>query len=325
MKGRASAPAKVILLGEHFVVYGKPAIVVAIDRRAHATARLRSDKAIYIRSNDLGVSGYFFDGKFEAEEGGPEAEGKLRPVETVVRRLMNSAGTRAGVTLEITSTIPVEAGLGSSAAVAVASVAAVSSILGLDLSPDEMFNLAYDAERLIHGTPSGIDPAVSTYGGTLRYVKGKGITRLNVNVDLQLVIGNTGIPRSTGKLVGKVRELGNKHPTILNSILESSERMVEEAVKAMKSQDLETLGELMNIDQGLLSAVGVSHCMLERLIYAARDAGAYGAKLTGAGGGGCMVALAPQGRVEDIVKAITDAGGEAFTAKKTEEGVRFEG
>ena len=100
MKTKASAPAKVILLGEHFVVYGKPAIVIAIDRRAQATAELRSDEAIYIKSNDLRVSGYFFDEKFEAEEVGPEAEAKLRPLETLVQRLMDSAGTRAGITLD---------------------------------------------------------------------------------------------------------------------------------------------------------------------------------------------------------------------------------
>jgi len=324
VKAKASAPAKIILLGEHFVVYGKPAVVIAIDRRAYVTAEHRSDKAIYIRSKELGVSGYFFNNRFEAEEGGQEAEAKLKPIETLVRRLMSSARTETGITLEITSTIPVEAGLGSSAAVAVASAAAVSRLLGLNLSKDEIFQLAYDAERLIHGTPSGIDPAISTYGGTLHYIRNKGITPLNADVDLQLVIGNTGIPRSTGRLVAKVRELRGKYPTIINLILESGGRVVEEAVEALKHGDLQTLGELMDIDQGLLSAVGVSHSSLERLIYAAREAGAYGAKLTGAGGGGCMIALAPQEKVEEIVKAIMDAGGEAFTAKKTEEGVKVE-
>lgn len=99
MKTRTSAPAKVILLGEHFVVYDRPAIVIAIDRRAHATAELRSDKAIYIKANDLGVSHYFRGEAFEAERGGQEAQAKLEPVGTLVQRLMDSAGSRAGVTL----------------------------------------------------------------------------------------------------------------------------------------------------------------------------------------------------------------------------------
>jgi mevalonate kinase len=99
VKTRVSAPAKVILLGEHFVVCDKPAIVVAIDRRAHATAELRSDKAIYIKANDLGDSGYFRGEAFEAERGSQEAQAKLGPVGTLVQRLMDSAGSRAGVTL----------------------------------------------------------------------------------------------------------------------------------------------------------------------------------------------------------------------------------
>jgi len=324
VKTKVSAPAKVILLGEHFVVYGKPAIVVAIDRRAYVTAELRSDEAVYVKSRGLKASGRFYNERFEAEEGGPEAEVKLRPVETVIRRLMNLSGEKAGVSLYIDSAIPVEAGLGSSAAVAVASVAATSQLLGLDLSKNEIFGYACDAERLIHGTPSGIDPAISTYGGVLQYVRDKGITHLNVSVDLQLVIGNTGIVRSTGRLVAMVGKLSEKHPSVFSPILESCDRIVCEAALALESGDLRTLGELMNIDQGLLSAVGVSNDALERVIYAARRAGAFGAKLTGAGGGGCMVALTPQGKVEDVVRAIDDAGGLAFAAREADEGVRIE-
>jgi len=325
VKIKASAPAKVILLGEHFVVYGKPAIVVAIDKRAYVTAELRSDEAVHVKSEDLKISGYFHNEKFKVEKGGPEAEAKLKPIETIARRLIDLSGKKIGVDVNINSAIPVEAGLGSSAAVAVASAAAVSQLLGLKLSKDDVFRFAYDAERLIHGTPSGIDPAISTYGGVLQYVRDRGTTHLNVGLDLQLVIGNTGVARSTGKLVGMVRELREKHSSVFDPILEASERIVCEAGKALESGDLETLGELMNIDQGLLSAVGVSNDVLERLIYAARGAGAYGAKLTGAGGGGFMVALTPKNRVEDVVRAIEDAGGLAFAAGKAEEGVRIEG
>lgn len=324
MKTKASAPAKVILLGEHFVVYGRPAIVVAIDRRAYVTVEARNDQVVYIRSKDLKVSGYFRDSGFEAEEGGLEAEPKLRPVETVVRSLTELYGRNVGVTVDIDSAIPVEAGLGSSAAVAVASAAAVGRLLGLNLSKDDIFRLGYDAERLIHGTPSGIDPAISTYGGILHYVRDKGITHLGVNVDFHLVIGDTQTTRSTGRLVAMVRELRDKYSSVLTPILECGEKIVFEAIKALESGDLKTLGKLMNIDQGLLSAVNVSNWALERLIYAARNAGAYGAKLTGAGGGGCMIALTPQDNVGNVVRAIEDAGGLAFKARKADEGVRIE-
>ncbi len=325
MKATASAPAKVILLGEHFVVYGKPAIVVAIDKRAYVTAELRTDQSVYVKSNDLKISGHFNDGRFEAEEGGPEAEAKLRPVETVVQSLIDLSEREVGISLEITSAIPVEAGLGSSAAVSVASAAAVSQLLGLNLSKDEIFRLAYDAERLVHGTPSGIDPAISTYGGILQYAREKGVTHLNIGADLQFVIGNTRMARSTGTLVASVRELKEKYPSIVCPMLEAAEKMVCEAVKALRSGDLKTLGNLMNIDQGLLSAVGVSNDALERLVYAARKAGAYGAKLTGAGGGGCMIALTSQENIEDVVVAIKHADGLPFTCRKADEGVRIEG
>lgn len=325
MKATASAPAKVILLGEHFVVYGKPAIVVAIDKRAYVTAEPRTDRSVYIRSNDLNISGYFCDGKFQVERGGSEAERKLKPVETIVRRLTDLSGRKLGVSVEITSAIPVEAGLGSSAAVSVASAAAISQLLNLDLSKDEIFRLAYDAERLIHGTPSGIDPAISAYGGILQYIRDRGITHLNVSADLQFVIGNTGMARSTGRLVALVRQLKERYPSIMNFILEAGERTVDEAIRALESGALTTVGNLMDVDQGLLSAVGVSNEALERLIYAARKAGAYGAKLTGAGGGGCIIALTLPDKIEDIVRAIRDAGGSPFISRKVNEGVRIEG
>jgi len=323
VKCKASAPAKVILFGEHFVVYSRPAIVVAIDRRASITAEIRSDDAIYVRSKDLKASGYFYDGRFRVEEGGPEAEAKVKPIECIVRKLAELHGKKIGVTVEIDSLIPVEAGLGSSAAVAVASAACIGQLLGLKLSKDHIYRLAYEAERLVHGTPSGVDPTISTYGGVLRYVRERGASRLNVGVDLQLVIGCTRMARSTGKLVAQVRDLAERYPSIFNPLSMACESIVEKAVEALEIGDLETAGRLMDMNQGLLSTLGVSNEVLEKLIYAARRAGAYGAKLTGAGGGGCMIALAPTQKVQDITRAIRDAGGYAFVASKTEEGVRI--
>lgn len=324
MKVTASAPAKVILLGEHFVVYGKPALVLAIDRRAYVSAEIREDEKIYIHSEDLGASGYFYSGTFQVEEGGQTAEMKLKPIETVIRRILTLSNKNVGINVIVTSQIPVAAGLGSSAAVAVATSVAVSNVLGLKLPKDEIFQIAYDAERIIHGTPSGVDPAISTHGGVLLYVRGKGITRLNVETDLPLVIGNTGIIRSTGELVARVREMRKRYPLIINPIIETGGRIVKEAIDLLKNGDLKALGELMNIDHALLSAVGVSNEEIERLVYAAKKAGAYGAKLTGAGGGGCVIALTPQNRLVNVVRAMEEISSESFAAKKTEEGVRVE-
>jgi mevalonate kinase len=322
---KASAPAKVILFGEHFVVYGEPAIVLAINKRVHVQAELREDNQIYINSHTLKTSGFFRADQFMAEKGEkPEAERKLQPLKVVVQRLLEKSNEKAGVNVEIKSFIPVAVGLGSSAAVAASVAAAVSQLLNITLSKKEIFQLAYEAERLVHGTPSGIDPAISTYGGVLWFQKDEGFKPLEIEADIPLVIGNTGVQRSTGNLVGLVRERWSRYPTIMRPIVKAGGEVVKQAVDALARGNLTVLGELMNINQALLSAIGVSSEPLEKLIQAAKKAGAYGAKLTGGGGGGCIIAIASRNKLERVADAIKKAGGQAFTVQKTDEGVKVE-
>jgi len=320
----ASAPAKVILFGEHFVVYGEPAVVIAIDKRAYASAELREDEGIYVNSADLGASGVFTGKRFLVERGGREARAKLEPVKSAVEQVLTLSKERVGVSIEVHSTVPVAVGLGSSAAVATSTVAAVSRLLDLDLSKEQVFRLAYEAERSVHGTPSGIDPTIATYGGTMLFQRGKGFMSLEFEADLPLVVGNTGVERSTGELVASVRRRREQYPSIMGWIIKAGGKTALKAVEALKKGDLSAVGELMNINHALLSAIGVSHESLEKLVHAARDAGAYGAKLTGGGGGGCMIALAHASRLNRVVDAIELAGGSAFVANKTVEGVRIE-
>ena len=327
MRVTASAPAKVILFGEHFVVYGEPALVMAVERRAYVSTEPRADGKIYIRAENVGASGYYSGedlGTFEAETGGAEARRRLEPIKVVIEEARRLSGKNLGLNVTVESAIPVAAGLGSSAAVAVATAASAGRVLDLNLSKDEIYRMAYEAEKVIHGTPSGIDPAISTYGGTLMYRRGEGVQPLALKVELPLVIGNTGLSRSTGNLVAGVRRLKEKYPSLVEPILKIGGKITAEAVKALETGNLEALGNLMNINHGLLSAVGVSSLPLERLVYAARMAGALGAKLTGAGGGGCMVALTEAGGLGKVARAIEEAGGEAFTATTAKEGVRIE-
>jgi len=320
----ASAPAKVILFGEHFVVYGEPAVVLAIDKRAYATAQLRKDKRIHINSTDLGAAGTFSGERFQAEKGGSKARLKLEPVKNAVQQVLEKAERKAGVNVRINSDIPVSAGLGSSAAVATSTVVAVSNLLEIELSRDQIFRMAYESERLVHGTPSGIDPAVSTYGGTLQFQRGKDFVPLSVQSNIPLVIGNTNLMRSTGELVAIVRHIREQYTSIIDPIITAGGKISGDAVEALRRGDLQTVGELMNINHALLCAVGVSHEVLEHLIYAARRGGALGAKLTGGGGGGCMIALAEEKKLKQVMTAIERAGGTAFEARKTNEGVRIE-
>jgi mevalonate kinase len=321
---RASAPAKVILFGEHFVVYGEPAIVLAIDKRAHVRARLREDQRIYINSTSLGLSGFFTGDRFQPERGGEEARRRLEPIKTAAQKVLEVSEEKTGVDIEVSSQIPVAAGIGSSAAVAAAVAASVSQLLDSKTSKEKIYNVALEAERFIHGTPSGIDPAISTYGGAILFQKGKGITPLKANVDLPLVVGDTGMKRSTGDLVAKLGRRRARYPLVINPILKVGGEIVRSAVNALKSGDTRALGELMNVNQGLLSAVGVSNEPLERLIYAARKAGALGAKLTGAGGGGCIISLCYEEKLGDVLEAVKHVGRTAFIARKTDEGVRIE-
>jgi mevalonate kinase len=321
----ASAPAKVILFGEHFVVYGEPAIVLAIDKRAYAKAELREDKRLYLRSLNLNVAGFFDNGSFKVEEGNlKEAKTKLEPLKCAVEKVLEIYGEKVGLSIEVNSTVPVAAGLGSSAAVAAAVAAAVGALLNVKMSKEDVFRIAYEAEKIMHGTPSGVDPAISTFGGAMLFQIDTGFKPLDVKADFPLVIGNTGVERSTKTQVSKVRSLRDKYPQIVELMMRTAREIVLRAVEALREGDLETLGELMNINHALLYGLEVSDESLEWLINAARKAGALGAKLTGAGGGGCMIALANKDKVENVLDAVQRAGGNAFIARKTAEGVRIE-
>jgi mevalonate kinase len=321
----ASAPAKVILFGEHFVVYGEPAIVIAIDKRAYAKTESRDDKSLHLRSVNLNLAGYYENGNFRVEKGNfKEAKLKFEPVRLAVEKVLERSGEKVGLDIEINSTVSVAAGLGSSAAVIAAVTASVGALLNVKMSKEDIFRITYEAEKIVHGTPSGIDPAISTFGGTLLFQIDTGFKPLEVRMDIPLIIGDTGVERSTRVQVEKVRDINERYPRVVEPIMRAAREIVLKAVEALNENSLESIGDLMNINHALLYSVGVSDESLEWLINAARKAGALGAKLTGAGGGGCMIALSKNERVPQVVEAIQRAGGRPFMAKKTDEGVKIE-
>lgn len=312
---RASAPGKVILLGEHFVVEGCPAVALAIDVRACVTATLHGGDYVEVASQELGSV------KFEGErEGGP-----LYPVYLAAKKVIELTGTRAGLRIKVESDIPPAAGMGSSAAVAVATVAAVAGAVGAAVSLDEISELAYKVEEVVHERPSGIDNTVATYGGVILFRRGQGFTKLDVKLEpVRVVLADSGVPRSTGSLVVKVLKLKAKYSGVLNSLYQSASALVEEAVHALQRGDFETVGELVNINHGLLSSLGVSCLRLEELIYTAREAGALGAKITGAGGGGMILALCWKDNVEEVVRALERVATRVITAPVSARGVAWE-
>lgn len=319
LKVVASAPAKVILTGEHFVVYGEPAVVMAVDCCAHVTVEGRQDKLTSITS-DLGFSETYKEQGFEAEGG--DARKILEPIRIASQTALKAVGKSSGLRIEIASKIPVAAGMGSSGALAVATIAAVGKLFGVDFTEEEIINLSFEAERFVHRVPSGVDQTISAFGGIIMYRKNEGFTPLKTEADIPIVIGNTGIPRVTGDLVKAVRLRRDRFPDMMDALIKTAGRLSSKAAEALCNCDLDQLGELMNINHGLLTAIGVSNEALDRLVYAAIRAGALGAKLTGAGGGGCMIALSTIWNREEIAEAIRKAGGTPIIVKKTDEGVK---
>ncbi len=322
MAVEASAPGKAILFGEHSVVYRGPAVAVAIDRRARVRAEGRGDERILIEAVDLGITGFFDDGDYTPVRGGMRGMVSLRAIDAVARRTMGDMGRRGGVNLKVSSDIPIAAGLGSSAAICVATAAALNELFEGGLSREEICNLALEGEKIVHGLPSGIDNSVSTYGGVLRYERGRGHERYELEGEIPLILGNTGVRRSTRQMVERVRGLLELEGEAVEEVIDLLSRISIQGLDRLLRGDLRRMGALMNISHGLLSSLGVSSPELDLLVHASRRAGALGAKLTGAGGGGCMLALARENDLGKVEEAIERSGGRPIRIKISSEGVR---
>jgi mevalonate kinase len=215
-------------------------------------------------------------------------------------------------------------GFGSSSASTVCVIKALAGLSGKKFSDKQIFDLAYQTVLDIQGKGSGFDVAAAVYGGTLYFITGgKVIKPLKIN-GLPLIVGYSGIKADTVDLMNQVKEKAKKYPEIVENIYTDISVLVDLAEKKIVQKDWQSTGELMNINQGLLESLGVSSSKLSAMIYAARDAGAYGVKLSGAGGGDCIIALAPTGKKKYVEKAIGAVGGKAIHVRTNAEGVRLE-
>ncbi|RLG01920.1 MAG: mevalonate kinase [Thaumarchaeota archaeon] len=296
MKACASAPGKVILFGEHFVVYDKPALVSAINLRAYAEVE-KSDRGIVL-------------------DGWTEENPAVKASAYIAKELEYSGG----INLRIRSSIPQSVGLGSSASVSVASAAATSLLLKGELDLELIMEAAHIGESLIHYRPSGIDTTIATYGGGGIYIRSKGFKNLSFDLNEILII-NTGKARRTGDLVKKVKEFKDTHVEEFERILGNAERIIWEAVDALKNGDVELIGKLMLRNQELLRRVGVSSKEIEDVIELCMKYGALGAKLTGAGGGGCVIAVAEEGKLDLLMENMSKSF-EVMRCRLMAEGVR---
>jgi mevalonate kinase len=320
MQVTASAPGKIILFGEHAVVYGKPAIAVAVDRRAYVTVQNREDEQIYVKVPDLEVSGYLNleENEVKLETGDKTKKGIL----IYMLKSIEKVHAGSGMNIHVDLNVPIGAGLGSSAAITVATIAAVSKFNGKNLSLEETARKAHEVELEVQGAASPIDTTLSTYGGIIYLSKNADtLVPLEVDMELPLVVGYTSKRGNTGELVESVRKRRENYPDALNHILDSVETLTNNAKEALLQNNEKRFGELMNINHGLLDAMGVNTAELSRMVYAARKAGAKGSKITGAGGGGSIIAYCP-GKTEDVMEEI-NTFEKAFNANISAEGVKI--
>lgn len=313
-RGKASAPAKVILFGEHFVVYGSPAILAAINKRISVDARtiIHDENKIVIRS-DIGVAGeYHNNGEFNALEGGSKAKAVLDPLYSAIRQvlLMRNKKKNTGIEVVISSRVPPGIGLGSSAASCVATVAAVDSLFQKNSSRQKVCELAIESERLIHKRSSGADCYVSTFGGLMQYYgKSKSFKNIETKGSLSLVVASTGIKHSTSDLVAGVKRFKDTNRILFESLSKQASGICLQACTAIESGKCDKIGELMNENQIILEQIGISHHKVRDIIDICSKAGAIGAKITGAGGGGAVIALAASKQESTKIASHVKAAG----------------
>lgn len=298
----ATAPGKIILFGEHAVVYGRPAIAVPVSKvraRVVVTANPGVETGeICLQAPNIGLETSLATLSLE------------HPLARTVSLLLSHLNiTRIpSCTIRITSTIPVASGLGSGAAVSVAMLRSLSSFLGHPLLDKDISSLAFQVEKIYHGTPSGIDNTCITFSRPVYFIKGQTIQFLTVLQPFTIVIGDTGIASPTSTTVGDVRHLWQADPIRYEAIFNSIGRIASSARQLIEKGQTDQLGPLMDQNHSLLQELGVSCPELDRLITVAVHAGALGAKLSGAGHGGNMVALTRPENAPQIQQALLQSG-----------------
>lgn len=296
---QTTAPGKIILFGEHAVVYGRPALAVPVTQ-VHADVDITdaSRAGIWINAPDVNL---------HAELNTLPSD---HPIASVIHNLLFISRISPFPSLEIriTSTIPVASGLGSGAAVTTALTRALSSHLNYPMTNEELNAFTYEIEKLHHGTPSGIDNTVITYAKPVWFIKGQSIEIFKVGAPFTIVIGDTGISAPTKESVGDLRKLWEADKPKWESLFDEVAELVSAAKIHIERGTWKELGWLMNRNHVLLQEMTVSSPELDRLVTAACKAGALGAKMSGGGRGGNMIALVTPDMAEAVSRSLIEAG-----------------
>lgn len=298
---KASAPGKIILFGEHAVVYNRPAIAIPVHQvQAVATidqANPEFPHDIWLDAPQIGIQG-----RLDLSSSQPIA---------VLLRLFQEAlhlDALPGFTIALSSTIPLASGMGSGAAISVAILRGLLGSFELSLPPEQINLLTYQIEKIYHGTPSGIDNTVITYEQPIYFVRGQPLQKVHLGQEFTLVIADSGITSTTLEVVTDVRKGWQEEPAAFESYFDQIRSIVLEARQILERGPVESLGPLMNANQAILKKMGVSCPKLDYLLDAALFAGAWGSKLSGGGRGGNIIALVNPDQAADVASALVQAG-----------------
>lgn len=316
----ASAPGKLMIMGEHSVVYGHPCIVTAVDQRVRVSVEPNGEGEIHVCSPNVGLDEYH---KSLARLGKDDVPRSMMFVEHLIKRMYVKYQLKGGIRITTESDFSTQFGFGSSAAVVAALAKAMDGYFGLNMAKKDIFEISYRAVLDVQGVGSGFDVAASVYGGTIYYVTPGIIIEDIFAGELPMVVGYTGIKADTPTLVRQVAEL-KRNEGWVDSVFADITGLVNRGKELFKNKKFERVGKLLTKNQKLLATLNVSSKELDKLIKVSMEAGAYGAKLSGAGGGDCMFAFVAEGKREQVGKAIEKVGGVWMKVKMGAEGARLE-
>jgi mevalonate kinase len=304
LKSKASAPGKVILFGEHFVVYGVKAILCAINKRIRVTAEKSEENKISIKSNIGNLT-------LEPNKLISEINSPLKPFYYLANKMIQNQNT--GIDIIVESDIPLGVGLGSSSACCVAGAAAISRLFN-KTSKEEILKLAIEAEKTIFENTSGADCTVCTYGGIMEYDKENGFKKIESEPNFHLVIANSNIEHSTESIVARVREFKETDETRFATLCNNESKLVKDVLGLLKENNIKEIGDKAIQNQEYLETIGISNDKLREMIQIGQNK-SFGAKITGAGGGGCIFALTDESNLDQTMNQFKEKNYDCFSVK----------
>ena len=296
MISKVSAPGKIILFGEHFVVHGTRAVVGAINKRVTVTSEKNDTAAISI-SSSLGKATIPITEEIDS------VEKKFRPFFFIAKEVISDHNFQNGITIDIQSDIPIGAGLGSSSACCVAAAASVSNLFS-KVDASQILDLAIDAERTIFPRTSGADCTVSTLGGIIEYQKESDPKAINIEHDFDFIVVNSQKKHNTDAVVRRVNKFRDDNADTFSELCAEEDNLITKAIDSLQTFDLETIGKCMSQNQIFLERIGVSNDVLLDIVKTIEKE-TFGAKLTGAGDGGCVIALTDQSKKDSVVENMS--------------------